>query len=81
VVEDPRESSDGKGLQMAKDLSAGAPQRFLEWVVSPMPLEKFQEEFWEQRPFLIRRPKNRNYYDGIFHKATIENLLENHELK
>lgn len=81
VVEDPRESSDGKGLQMAKDLSAGAPQRFLEWVVSPMPLEKFQEEFWEQRPFLIRRPKNRIYYDGIFHKATIENLLENHELK
>ncbi|KAG0617213.1 hypothetical protein M758_5G173700 [Ceratodon purpureus] len=81
VIEDTREKCDGKGLEMAKDLSAGAPQRFLEWVVSPMKLEKFQEEFWEQRPFLIRRPKNRNYYDGLFDKATIEKLLENHELK
>ena len=81
VIEDMREKCDAKGLEMAKDLSAGAPQRFLEWVVSPMELEKFQEEFWERRPFLIRRPMNRNYYDGIFDKATIEKLLENHEMK
>lgn len=81
VIEDSREKCDAKGLAMAKDLSAGAPQRFLEWVVSPMKLERFQEEFWEQRPFLIRRPKNRNYYDDIFSKASIEKLLESHELK
>lgn len=81
VIEDSREQCDAKGIEMAKDLSAGAPHRFLEWVVSPMELERFQEEFWERRPFLIRRPKNRNYYDGIFNKDTIEKLLETHELK
>jgi len=82
VIEDSREQSgDAKGLMMAKDLSAGAPLRFLEWAVSPMKLQRFQEEFWERRPFLIRRPKNRNYYDGIFNKDTIEKLLESHELK
>lgn len=82
VIEDSREQSgDAKGLKMAKDLSAGAPLRFLEWVIGPMKLQMFQEEFWERRPFLIRRPKNRNYYDGIFNKDTIEKLLESHELK
>lgn len=69
VIEDSREQCDAKGLEMAKDFSAGAPHRFLEWVVSPMELERFQEEFWERRPFLIRRPKNRNYYDGISTKT------------
>lgn len=81
VIEDSREQCDAKGIEMAKDLSAGAPHRFLGWVVSPMEVERFQEEFWERRPFLIRRPKNRNYYDGIFNKGTIEKLLETHELK
>jgi len=81
VIEDSREQCDSKGLEMAKDLSAGSPQRFLEWVVSPMELQRFQDEFWERRPFLIRRPKHRNYYDGIFNKESIEKLLESHELK
>lgn len=81
VVEDPREACEAKGLDMAKDLSAGAPQRFLEWAISPIKLDRFQGEFWEKKPFLVRRPKNRNYYAGIFDKATIEKLLEEHELK
>lgn len=80
VIEDLR-ASEKDGLQMARDMSAGAPQRFIEWVISPMKLERFQTEFWEKRPFFIRRPLNRGFYNGFFGKADIEKLLETHQLK
>lgn len=81
VIEDLRGQHDEDGIELASDLSAEAPERFLEWVISPMNLEAFQREFWERRPFLIRRLKNRSFYKGWFGKADIEKLLESHDLK
>jgi lysine-specific demethylase/histidyl-hydroxylase NO66 len=63
------------------DRIPGAADRFVEWVLSPLSLERFHSEFWERKPFLIRRPHNRSFYDGWFGKADIEKLLETQSLR
>jgi hypothetical protein len=70
-----------KAARRGDDRIPGAADRFVEWVLSPLSLERFHSEFWERKPFLIRRPHNRSFYDGWFGKADIEKLLETQSLR
>jgi hypothetical protein len=70
-----------KAARRGDDRIPGAADRFVEWVLSPLSLERFHSEFWERKPFLIRRPHNRSFYNGWFGKADIEKLLETQSLR
>jgi hypothetical protein len=70
-----------KAARRGDDRIPGAADRFVEWVLSPLSLERFHSEFWERKPFLIRRPHNRSFYDGWFGKADIKKLLETQSLR
>eukprot|EP01051_Picozoa_sp_SAG22_P002098 SAG22_NODE_90_length_21067_cov_8.490843_2_plen_563_part_00 len=59
-------------------------QRKLEWLLSPMTPEVFFEQYWEQKPLLIRRKagsgRAEHHYGDLLSKATIANLLQDGKL-
>lgn len=81
VMEDSR-SPDGveDGLAILRGSDPSAAEQFFQWLVQPLSTERFHEQFWEKRPFLIRRPRNRNLYEGWFEKEDIETLFEKESL-
>jgi hypothetical protein len=68
-------------------------RRMFEWLIAPIPIEKFYKEYYEKKPLLIRRKdicfskksstqgsRSRCYYDGWFSKTEIDKILRTHEL-
>lgn len=49
--------------------SADAARALFEWLIHPITVEDFYENYWEKKPLLISREK-RDYYDGWFSKVT-----------
>ena len=45
-------------------------RKLLQWLIAPMPLKVFYEEFYERKPFYIPR-NNANYNNGILTSARI----------
>ncbi|BBN05819.1 protein-L-histidine (3S)-3-hydroxylase / [histone H3]-trimethyl-L-lysine4/36 demethylase [Marchantia polymorpha subsp. ruderalis] len=82
VIEDLR-SPDGveDGLGIVRDPDPSASEQFFQWLIHPLSVGRFHEQFWEKRPFLIRRPRNRSLYEGWFEKEDIETLFERETLK
>ncbi|CAM6118471.1 unnamed protein product [Calypogeia fissa] len=82
VMEDKR-SPDGveDGLAILRGTDPNAAEDFFQWLILPLTTARFHEQFWEKRPFLIRRPRNRNLYEGWFEKEDIETLFEKETLR
>ncbi|XP_042301101.1 ribosomal oxygenase 1 [Sceloporus undulatus] len=53
--------------------------RLFEWVVAPVPLERFMGHFWEKRPLLVCR-NDRGYYRGLFSTSELDALLRRREV-
>eukprot|EP01050_Picozoa_sp_SAG11_P010562 SAG11_NODE_1064_length_5994_cov_4.748601_1_plen_159_part_00 len=54
-------------------------RRKLEWLLHPIRVSVFFEEYWEKKPLLIPRGSKKHYGD-LFSKKAIERLLDNGEL-
>ncbi|KAL2634862.1 hypothetical protein R1flu_006341 [Riccia fluitans] len=82
VIEDCRSPGGVEdGLGVARDPDPTAAEQFFQWLIHPLSIEKFHQQFWEKRPFLIRRPQNRSLYEGWFEKEDIGSLLERETLR
>ncbi|KAL3692925.1 hypothetical protein R1sor_006576 [Riccia sorocarpa] len=82
VIEDSRSPGGVEdGLGIARDPDPSAAEQFFQWLIHPLSVERFHQQFWEKKPFLIRRPCNRSLYEGWFEKEDIESLLERETLR
>jgi lysine-specific demethylase/histidyl-hydroxylase NO66 len=77
IIEDTRNAGDVKsGKKIAeKDREVETAAEFMQWLVAPLSLEKFYSDYWEKKPFVIRRKNCRSYYDGWFGKDDVRALL------
>eukprot|EP01052_Picozoa_sp_SAG31_P007354 SAG31_NODE_350_length_17241_cov_156.139715_12_plen_591_part_00 len=58
-----------------------ASQQALEWLLSPMDPDIFFQQYWEQKPLLVRRSdSNTGYYGDLFSRDAIDQLLKNGNL-
>ncbi|KAF4662726.1 hypothetical protein FOL47_006078 [Perkinsus chesapeaki] len=54
-------------------------EKLFAWLIHPVTVEEFFEEYWEQKPLHVKRPSNRDYYSGIWTKAMAEKTLDKHD--
>ena len=52
----------------ATEDSAETARALFEWMIHPITVQDFYENYWEKKPLLIQRD-DRDYYDGWFSKA------------
>eukprot|EP01048_Picozoa_sp_COSAG05_P025001 COSAG05_NODE_6150_length_1012_cov_1.431544_1_plen_302_part_01 len=52
----------------------------LSWLLHPMSPQTFFDEYWEQKPLIVRRPDMAAYYTRCFCKGDIERLLKDSKL-
>ena len=64
-----------EGWQGLDEDSRVAGHAALAWLLHPMSPQTFFDEYWEQKPLVIRRPDSPNHYTGCFCKKDIEDLL------
>jgi lysine-specific demethylase/histidyl-hydroxylase NO66 len=54
-------------------------KEMFEWIINPMSVDDFMENYWEKKPKHIKRPNNKNYYHSLMTMQTIQNMIrENH---
>ena len=52
---------------------------FMNWLLWPLPIDMFMNEYWEKRVFAMKR-HTPQYYQGLFSRYEIEDLLQDREL-
>jgi lysine-specific demethylase/histidyl-hydroxylase NO66 len=69
----PRKASELPSARPSGDDDDERGKSMLEWLLAPMPVEQFFEEFWERKPLLIKRHKLApNYLKGLFHRTDLQ---------
>ena len=58
----------------ATEDSAETARALFEWMIHPITVQDFYENYWEKKPLLIQRD-DRDYYDGWFSKARAHESL------
>lgn len=72
---------DALSIASQIDLHSATQARLIfKWLIHPMPIEEFYENYWEQRPLVIKR-KVATYYDGWFSKDEMDRILKEHTLE
>lgn len=56
-------------------------EKLFAWLIHPVTVEEFFEEYWEKKPLHVRRPTARDYYSGVWTKAMAEKTLTKHECR
>lgn len=64
-----------KPIESWKGLSSLNRSEFFTWLISPLSLDEFSNEIWEQKPYVISR-KNREYCKKLFNGGDFDVLLE-----
>lgn len=47
-----------------------SPSAVFEWLIAPVKPQEFFESTWEQKPLHIKRPGDRNHFEGVFGKVS-----------
>jgi len=69
-TDQPSESVGGLGVVDGPvEDSADAARALFEWMIHPITVQDFYENYWEKKPLLIQR-EERDYYDGWFSKVS-----------
>ncbi|KAG8126100.1 hypothetical protein E2320_021233 [Naja naja] len=66
-------------LEKVQDSRARAAKLF-QWLLAPVSLQEFFDQYWEKSPLLIHR-HNPNYYQDLFSTAEFDNILRNHNVQ
>jgi hypothetical protein len=54
--------------------SAETARSLFEWLIAPITVEDFYENYWEKKPLLVQRTEA-EYYDGWFSKVNYSGIL------
>lgn len=69
----PKPTEDEGGIGVVDgpmEDSAESARALFEWMIHPITVEDFYENYWEKKPLLIQR-EERDYYDGWFSKVRV----------
>eukprot|EP01117_Protostelium_nocturnum_P001539 TRINITY_DN1184_c0_g2_i1.p1 TRINITY_DN1184_c0_g2~~TRINITY_DN1184_c0_g2_i1.p1 ORF type:complete len:565 (+),score=218.65 TRINITY_DN1184_c0_g2_i1:95-1789(+) len=71
----------GKEIVEDEDLfdSTARSRQFFEWLIAPVSIDEFYENYWEKKPLLIKRKKP-EYYTGWFTKKDMDELFKKNHL-
>ncbi|KAF4669353.1 hypothetical protein FOZ61_004387 [Perkinsus olseni] len=72
----------GTGLKFPLGNTAtSCSEKLFAWLIHPVTVEQFFEEYWEKKPLHVKRPDARDYYSGVWTKAMAEKTLAKHECR
>ena len=74
-IEDDRKPDKTDAL-LSSTLDKADGESAMQWLLSPMEMDKFLDDVFERRAALIRRTNNKHYYGDIMSTSDIERLLE-----
>eukprot|EP01116_Phalansterium_solitarium_P022513 TRINITY_DN7461_c0_g1_i1.p1 TRINITY_DN7461_c0_g1~~TRINITY_DN7461_c0_g1_i1.p1 ORF type:complete len:741 (-),score=307.31 TRINITY_DN7461_c0_g1_i1:157-2379(-) len=71
------------GHQIADELgldSAVKARKFFQWLIAPVSVDEFYDEYWEKKPLIIHR-RREDYFKGWLSKGDMDQMLRKHTLR